>query len=182
MFNVIPTSIPDLIIIEPKLFKDSRGFFVELFNRQKFDDLGLGHLNFVQDNLSSSQKGILRGLHFQFPPYAQGKLVTALQGIVLDVAVDLRKNSPTYGKHETFLLEADKLRFLYVPEGFAHGFQVVSDTCLFYYKCTNLYHAESDAGLKWDDPDLGIKWEEIPPILSAKDEKQPAFAGFQSPF
>jgi dTDP-4-dehydrorhamnose 3,5-epimerase len=182
MYNIIPTAIPDVLIIEPKIFRDSRGFFTELFNKQKFEDLGLGHLNFVQDNLSTSQKGTIRGLHFQSPPYAQGKMVTVFQGCVLDVAVDLRKNSPTFGQHVAVELDADNLRYLFIPEGFAHGFQVLSENCIFYYKCTNYYNAPADGGVFWNDPALNLPWREIEPIVSEKDAKQPLLANLNSPF
>lgn len=182
MYNIIPTAIPDVLIIEPKIFRDARGFFTELFNKQKFEDLGLGHLNFVQDNLSTSQKGTIRGLHFQSPPHAQGKLVTVFQGCVLDVAVDLRKDSPTFGQHVAVELDAENLRYLFIPEGFAHGFQVLSETCIFYYKCTNYYNAAADGGIFWNDPALNIPWRDIPAVISDKDAKQPLLANLASPF
>ncbi|WNJ16043.1 dTDP-4-dehydrorhamnose 3,5-epimerase [Pontibacter sp. G13] len=181
-FRRLKTSLQDVYLIEPKIFGDDRGFFLELYNANKFKDIGLGHLNFVQDNLSFSRKGALRGLHFQRPPHAQGKLVSVLQGKVLDVAVDLRKNSPTFGQSVCVELDSEKRNMLYIPEGFAHGFQVISDECLFLYKCTNFYHPEADAGLAWDDPTLNIPWLDIPPVLSQKDQNHPHLAEFDSPF
>ncbi|MEZ4847079.1 MAG: dTDP-4-dehydrorhamnose 3,5-epimerase [Bacteroidia bacterium] len=181
-FRRFETSIPELVIIEPDIFGDDRGFFMELFNHNSFEEIGLGHLRFVQDNLSSSVKGTLRGLHFQRPPYTQGKLITVLQGSVLDVVVDLRKNSPTYGKSYSLELDSERKNMLYVPEGMAHGFQVLSETCLFFYKCTNVYNRESDGGIFWNDPELSIPWRDIPPILSEKDKNHPLLAEFDSPF
>ena len=131
-FRKLETSLPGIQIIQPDVFGDDRGFFMEMFNQRSFEEIGLGHLHFVQDNLSSSRKGIIRGLHFQKPPYAQGKLITVLQGKVLDVAVDIRKDSPTYGKCITAEMSAENKTMLYIPPGFAHGFQVLSDTCLLY--------------------------------------------------
>lgn len=181
-FHRSETEFEGLYIIRPDVFGDARGFFTELYNQQAFEAIGLGHLNFVQDNLSSSSKGIIRGLHFQEAPYAQGKLITVLQGSVLDVAVDIRKDSPTYGKHFQIELSADELTLVYIPEGFAHGFQVLSDQCLFSYKCTNFYHKPSDGGILWNDPSLGIQWHDIPPLVSAKDQALPPLAAFKTPF
>ncbi len=184
MLQIFPTEIPDVLLIQPKVFRDARGFFLESYNQQAFAAAGLSDLHFVQDNLSSSQKGTIRGLHFQHPPYAQGKLVAAFQGKVLDVAVDIRKGSPFYGKHVAVELDAEKMQFLYIPPGFAHGFQVLSDTCLFYYKCTNVYDAASDGGLLWNDVNIGVAWQalENAPVISEKDSKQTPFADFDSPF
>lgn len=178
----IDTTIPGLFILKPKVFRDSRGFFMETFNQKTYDELGMGSLYFKQDNLSFSQKGTIRGLHFQTPPNAQGKLVTVFQGSVLDVVVDIRKGSPTYGKYEAVVLDADDPTFFYIPEGFAHGFQVLSDTCLFYYKCTELYAPQADGGISLDDPSLNIPWREIPRIISEKDTKHPLLADYDSPF
>jgi dTDP-4-dehydrorhamnose 3,5-epimerase len=184
MLQIFPTEIPDVLLIQPKVFRDARGFFLESYNEVAFKTAGLGDLHFVQDNLSSSQKGTIRGLHFQLPPYAQGKLVSVFQGKVLDVAVDIRKGSPYYGKHIAVELDAEKMQFLYIPPGFAHGFQVLSETCLFYYKCTNTYHSASDAGLLWCDTNIAIPWRELDtsPIISEKDSKQMRLADFDSPF
>ena len=181
-FHKFETSLPGVWMIKPDVFGDDRGFFTELYNSQGFQDIGLGHLQFVQDNLSSSGKGIIRGLHFQGPPSAQGKLVTVLEGRVLDVAVDIRKNSPNYGDHVAIELDAAELTLLYIPVGFAHGFQVLSDRCLFSYKCTNLYDRSAEGGLQWDDPDLAIPWRDIPPVISEKDKNYGPFKAFETPF
>jgi dTDP-4-dehydrorhamnose 3,5-epimerase len=181
-FRRIDTPIPGLAIIEPDVFGDKRGYFKETYNRDAFRALGLD-LDFVQDNLSFSTRGILRGLHFQAPPHAQGKLVTVLQGEVLDVAVDIRTGSPTYGQHQAVLLSEDNHRMFWVPPGFAHGFQVISDTCLFAYKCTGLYNKPAEGGLMWSDPALGIEWP-LPDeaVISEKDHDYAPFGQFQSPF
>ncbi len=181
-FRKYETDIPGVFIIEPDRFGDSRGYFMELYNCRSFRELGLENINFVQDNLSHSAKGVLRGLHFQKPPHAQGKLITTLQGSVLDVVVDIRKSSPTYGKHYAFELSAEDPKCLFVPEGMAHGFQVLSDTCLFFYKCTRLYHKASEGSIYWNDPQLNLPWKGIPAVLSEKDENSPHFSDFESPF
>ncbi|MEM6263416.1 MAG: dTDP-4-dehydrorhamnose 3,5-epimerase [Bacteroidota bacterium] len=182
-FRRSETSITDLLEIQPDVFGDTRGFFAELYNHRHFDSIGLGHLSFVQDNLSLSRKGTIRGLHFQAPPFDQGKLVSVLQGKALDVAVDIRKGSPTYGHAVAVELSAEKLNMLFVPPGFAHGFQVLSESCLFSYKCTNFYDKASEGGLMWNDPALDIPWvEDIEPILSEKDQYYPTFKEFVSPF
>ena len=181
-FHKYETSLPDLLLIEPDVFSDDRGFFMELHNRHSFEKIGLDHLHFLQDNLSSSTKGTLRGLHFQGPPFEQGKLVSVLQGSVLDVVVDIRKNSPTYGKSFAVELNSVERKMLYIPGGFAHGFQVLSDSCLFFYKCTQVYNKSSEGGLAWDDPALEIPWRDIPPILSDKDRLHPKLSDFQTPF
>lgn len=182
-FNFIETKIKDLYIIEPKVFGDNRGYFMESYNRKDFVDAGLDMV-FVQDNESKSKKGVLRGLHFQ-TKHTQGKLVRVTQGEVYDVAVDLRKDSPTYGKWEGVLLSAENKRQFYIPEGFAHGFLVLSDEAVFNYKCTDFYAPEYDGGLLWNDPDVGIEWpldkiEEI--VLSEKDKKQPTLKELDLPF
>ena len=182
-FNFIETKIKDLYIIEPKVFGDNRGYFMESYNRKDFVDAGLDMV-FVQDNESKSKKGVLRGLHFQ-TKHTQGKLVRVTQGEVYDVAVDLRKDSPTYGKWEGVLLSAENKRQFYIPEGFAHGFLVLSDEAVFNYKCTDFYAPEYDGGLLWTDPDVGIEWpldkiEEI--VLSEKDKKQPTLKELDLPF
>ena len=182
-FNFIETKIKDLYIIEPKVFGDNRGYFMESYNRKDFVDAGLDMV-FVQDNESKSKKGVLRGLHFQ-TKHTQGKLVRVTQGEVYDVAVDLRKDSPTYGKWEGVLLSAENKRQFYIPEGFAHGFLVLSDEAVFNYKCTDVYAPEYDGGLLWNDPDVGIEWpldkiEEI--VLSEKDKKQPTLKELDLPF
>ena len=182
-FKFIKTKIKDLYIIEPKVFGDDRGYFMESYNRRDFVDAGLDMV-FVQDNESKSKKGVLRGMHFQ-TKFTQGKLVRATQGEVYDVAVDLRKDSPTYGMWEGVVLSAENKRQFYVPEGFAHGFLVLSDEAVFNYKCTNLYAPEYDCGLLWNDPDVGIEWplngiDEI--ILSEKDKKQKKLKELDLPF
>ncbi len=181
-FKKSKSQLTDLYIIEPDVFGDERGYFKEVYNHRAFDSIGLGDLEFVQDNLSYSQKGTLRGLHFQIPPFSQGKLVTVLEGSVLDVALDLRIGSPTFGQYESFELIASEHKMIYIPPGMAHGFQVLSESCLFMYKCTKFYHKESEGGIAWDDPHLKIPWKDIPPILSNKDQHYPIFRDFESPF
>lgn len=182
-FKFIETKIPDLYIIEPKVFGDSRGYFMESYNRNAFVEAGLT-MEFVQDNESKSSKGVLRGLHFQ-TKHTQGKLVRATKGEVWDVAVDLRKDSPTYGQWEGVFLSEENKRQFYVPEGFAHGFLVISDEAIFNYKCTDFYAPEYDSGLLWNDKDVAIEWpldgiEEI--LLSEKDKKQKTLAELDLPF
>lgn len=169
--NVIKTAIPDVLIFEPKVFGDERGFFFESFNHKLFEE-AVGYLvTFVQDNHSKSSKGVLRGLHYQLPPHAQGKLVRCVTGEVFDVAVDIRKSSPTFGQWVGVHLSGENKRQLWIPEGFAHGFLTLSDTVEFLYKTTNYYNQQSERGIRWDDPDLNIKWSEISsPMLSAKDK------------
>lgn len=167
--NIIKTEIPDVLIIEPKVFGDERGFFFESFN-QKIFEAAVGHpVNFVQDNHSKSSKGVLRGLHYQLPPYAQGKLVRCVVGEVFDVAVDIRKSSPTFGKWVGVNLSAENKRQLWIPEGFAHGFLTLSETAEFVYKATNFYHPASERGIKWDDSSIAVNWPMGEPILSSKD-------------
>lgn len=180
-FKAIHTGIEGLTIIEPDVFGDHRGFFQETYNQQAFAEMGL-HMNFLQDNMSFSGKGILRGLHFQAPPHAQGKLVSVIQGRVLDVAVDIRRSSPTYGQHYSIELSGENHRMFYVPEGFAHGFVVLSETAYFVYKCTRMYHRPAEGGLMWNDPGLGIDWGIENPIISDKDKEYGAFSEFESPF
>lgn len=182
-FNFIETKIKDLYIIEPKVFGDHRGYFMESYNKKDFFEAGLT-MEFVQDNESKSKKGVLRGLHFQ-TKHTQGKLVRVTQGEVFDVAVDLRKGSPTYGQWEGVLLSAENKRQFYVPEGFAHGFLVLSEVAVFNYKCTDFYAPEYDSGLLWNDPDVGIEWplegiEEL--SLSDKDMKQKTLKELDLPF
>ena len=179
--KVIETSIKDLVIIEPRVFGDERGYFMETYQQEAFEKAGL-HMNFVQDNQSMSKKGVLRGLHLQ-TKFSQGKLVRVISGEVYDVGVDLRKGSPTYGKYEGVLLSGDNKRMFYVPEGFAHGFLVLSDEAVFTYKCTQLYHPEYDAGIMFNDPDIGVNWplDGIEVVMSDKDKKLPALkeTGYQ---
>lgn len=170
--KVIKTDIPDVLIFEPKVFGDDRGFFFESFNQKVFEEAIGYKVNFVQDNHSKSCKGVLRGLHYQLAPYAQGKLVRCVVGEVFDVAVDIRKESPTFGKWVGVNLSAENKRQLWIPEGFAHGFLVLSEDAEFVYKTTSYYHPESDCGIKWNDPTLDIQWplNENNPLLSAKDD------------
>jgi dTDP-4-dehydrorhamnose 3,5-epimerase len=182
-FNFIQTAIKGLYIIEPNVFGDHRGYFMEAYNKKDFTEHGLT-MNFVQDNESKSGKGVLRGLHFQ-TKHAQGKLVRVTRGEVFDVAVDLRKGSPTFGRWEGVLLSEENKKMFYVPEGFAHGFLVLSDEAVFNYKCTDYYSPEHDSGLLWNDPDVGIAWplegiEEL--LLSDKDKNQKALKELDVPF
>lgn len=181
--NIIQTSIPDVVIIEPRLFKDDRGYFFESFSERDFN-AQVREVKFVQDNESMSSYGVMRGLHFQRPPYTQSKLVRCVKGAVLDVAVDIRKGSPTYGQHVAVELTEENHRQFFVPRGFAHGFAVLSETAIFQYKCDNFYHPEADGGISILDDSLGIDWR-IPTdhaILSEKDTKHPLLKDFDSPF
>jgi dTDP-4-dehydrorhamnose 3,5-epimerase len=181
--NVIKTDIDGVVIIEPTIFEDSRGYFFESFSQKKFFDK-VGQTVFLQDNESKSSYGVMRGLHFQKPPYAQSKLVRCVKGAVLDVALDIREGSPTYGKHVAVELTEDNHKQLFIPKGFAHGFAVLSDTAVFQYKCDEFYHPEVDGGINILDKSLGIDWK-IPTskaILSDKDTKHPMFNEFETPF
>lgn len=181
--NVIQTEIPGLVIIEPKVFGDCRGYFFESFSERNFKEQ-VADVDFVQDNESKSCYGVVRGLHFQKPPYTQAKLVRVVKGRVLDVAVDLRKGSPTYGKHVSVELTEDNHRQFFVPRGFAHGFAVLSEEAIFQYKCDNYYAPQSEGALAWNDPELGIDWG-LPAedaILSEKDMKHPFLKDLDSPF
>lgn len=175
------TKLSGLIILEPKVFGDERGSFMETYNRETFARLGLD-MTFVQDNESVSAKGVLRGIHFQRPPFAQGKLVRVVSGRALDYAVDLRRNSPTYGQYACVELSGRNKRMMYLPEGFAHAFLSLEDDTVFNYKCTNFYNKQSEDGLLWSDKDLGIEWPMDNPILSEKDLKLGLFKDFVSPF
>lgn len=169
--KVTPCEIDGLYVIEPKVFGDERGYFVETYNKQEFSEYGL-NMEFVQDNQSMSKKGVLRGLHFQ-KKHPQGKLVRVFSGEVFDVAVDLREGSKTYGKWFGVTLSDENKKQFYVPEGFAHGFLVLSDTAVFAYKCTDFYHPEDEGGIRWDDQDIGIEWpirDDMEIILSEKDQ------------
>lgn len=168
--EVIKTDIEGVVIIEPRLFRDDRGYFFESFSAREFTEK-VRPVDFVQDNESKSSYGVLRGLHFQKPPYAQSKLVRVIRGAVLDVAVDIRKGSPTFGRHVAVELTEDNHRQFFIPRGFAHGFSVLTDEVVFQYKCDNFYAPQSEGALAWDDPDLGIDWR-IPAdkvVLSEKD-------------
>ncbi|MDQ9183495.1 dTDP-4-dehydrorhamnose 3,5-epimerase [Cronobacter sakazakii] len=171
--KVVKTDISDVLIFEPKVFGDDRGFFFESFNQKTFMEAVGRKVTFVQDNHSKSACGVLRGLHYQLDPYAQGKLVRCVVGEVFDVAVDIRKNSTTFGKWVGVNLSADNKRQLWIPEGFAHGFLVLSETAEFVYKTTNYYNPESDRGIIWNDEDISIEWPLVrDPILSHKDKNQ----------
>ena len=174
------TFIEDLLIIEPQLFKDDRGFFYESYNKNNLDNI---NIVFVQDNESKSYKGVIRGLHFQAPPFEQTKLVRCVSGNILDVAVDLRTNSKTYGKFFSIELSSENNKQLFVPKGFAHGFQVLSETAIVNYKVDNYYNPKSDSGIIWNDKDLSIDWNlDLKPILSVKDLKLISFKELKSPF
>lgn len=179
----IKTEIPGVFIIDPSVFRDHRGYFLESFNLEKFKK-NVGSIKFVQDNESKSTKGVLRGLHFQNPPFAQAKLVRCIAGHVMDVAVDIRKGSPTYGKHVAVELSGENKRQLFIPRGFAHGFSVLSDTAVFAYKVDNVYAPESDSGIIYNDEDLNIDWcsTETEIQLSVKDKNLSFFKDLDSPF
>lgn len=168
------TPIKDLQIIIPTVFTDERGYFFEAYHQQKLEDLGLS-IDFIQDNQSFSQKGTIRGLHYQNPPYAQSKLVRVLSGEIIDVAVDLRKDSPTFGQHYSILLSAENQKQLFIPQGFAHGFSVLSETATILYKCDQVYHKESEGGIRFDDAELNIDWgvEVQSAVVSEKDMALP---------
>jgi dTDP-4-dehydrorhamnose 3,5-epimerase len=181
--KITETKLKDLVIIEPEVFGDHRGYFMESFKRDWFKE-HFPHIDFIQDNESQSQRGVLRGLHFQAPPFAQTKLVRVIQGEVLDVAVDLRKDSPTYGKHVSILLSGENKKQFLVPKGFAHGFVVLSDSAIFSYKVDNPYAPQHEEGIMWNDRDLKIDWlitdQEVQ--LSAKDQMLGAIKNLESPF
>lgn len=179
--EIIETGIPDLFIVKPVVFEDNRGYFFESYNKEKFLQKGIDQ-NFVQDNESKSMKNVLRGLHFQAPPYAQGKLVRVMKGAVLDVAVDIRRNSSTYGQWASIELTESNKWMYWVPPGFAHGFVTLEDNTVFFYKCTNMYNKVSEGSIRWNDPDLNINWGIENPILSEKDQLAPLFKDFISPF
>ena len=181
--NIIKTSIEGLLILEPRIFEDSRGYFFESFSQREFDEK-VGKITFVQDNESKSSYGVMRGLHFQRPPFTQSKLVRCVKGAVLDVAVDIRKGSPTYGQHVAVELTEENHLAIFIPKGFAHGFAVLSETAVFQYKCDEFYHPETEGGISILDDSLGIDWR-IPiaqAILSEKDIKHPLLNDFDSPF
>ena len=184
MIEVVKTEIPGVLIIEPKVFGDDRGYFMESFNAREFAEKTGIDVTFVQDNESKSRFGVLRGLHFQLPPFTQSKLVRVVKGKVLDVAVDIRKGSPTYGKYVTCEMTEENKRQFFVPKGFAHGFCVLSDEAVFQYKCDDFYHPEAEGAIAWDDPDIAIQWpvEVEKVILSEKDKHHPYLKDFDSPF
>lgn len=181
--NVLKTDIEGVLIVEPTVFGDNRGYFFESFSQREFDEK-VGPVRFVQDNESMSRYGVMRGLHFQRPPYAQSKLIRCVQGAVVDVAVDIRRGSPTYGRHVAVELTADNHRQLFVPKGFAHGFAVLSDMAVCQYKCDEFFHPDADDGISILDASLGVDWQ-IPAdkvILSDKDTRRRSFRDFESPF
>lgn len=182
--EIIKTDIEGVLIIEPRIFGDARGYFFESFNAKEFSEKTSLEINFVQDNESRSRYGVLRGLHFQLPPYTQSKLVRCVRGRVLDVAVDIRKGSPTYGKWVSCELTEENHRQFFVPKGFAHGFCVLSDDAVFQYKCDDFYHPEAEGAIAWDDKGVGVAWpisaEDI--VLSEKDKHHPQLKDFDSPF
>ncbi len=181
--NVIKTDIEGVVVIEPRVFDDARGYFFESYSKRRFDE-AVRPVEFVQDNESMSTRGVIRGLHFQRPPFSQSKLVRCVRGAVLDVVVDIRRGSPTYGRHVAVELTGENRRQLFVPRGFAHGFAVLSDEAVFQYKCDNYYHPESEGGISIADHSLGIDWRIDPAeaILSEKDLRNPMFSDFESPF
>ena len=175
------TSLNDVYIITPPVFGDNRGYFMESFNKKKLEKK-IGPVNFVQDNQSLSSKDVIRGLHYQAPPYAQGKLVRVIKGSVNDVIVDIRRNSSTYGKSLKVFLSAENFKMLWIPPGFAHGFETLEDETIFAYKVTNYYNKESEGSIKWDDPTLSIEWETQNPSTSEKDKDGELFENFCSLF
>lgn len=179
--NVLETSIPGLLEIDPEVFGDDRGYFYESYNKKSFVEAGIVD-EFVQDNQSFSAKNVLRGLHFQDPPHAQGKLVRVVTGAVLDVAVDIRRGSPTYGKHHKVLLTEKNKRMFWIPAGFAHGFLTLEDNTIFSYKCTSLYNKESEGSVLWNDPELKIDWGVENPIISEKDRLAEPLSALRSKF
>lgn len=179
--NVIKTEIPGLVEIEPAVYGDSRGYFFVPYQKDVFANIGLD-MDFVQDNQSMSSKGVLRGLHFQNPPFAQGKLVRVVNGSVLDIAVDIRRNSPTYGQHHKVLLTAENKKMFWIPPGFAHGFLTLEDNTIFSYKCTEVYAPKSEGSVLWNDQELNIDWEIENPSLSEKDENAPTFSELKTEF
>jgi dTDP-4-dehydrorhamnose 3,5-epimerase len=179
--EIIKTPLEGLLIIKPDVFEDDRGYFFESFNHEKFLQAGLD-LKFIQDNESRSKEGVLRGLHFQAPPFAQGKLVRVMRGSVCDVAVDIRKESPTYGKWESIILSGQNKWMYWIPPGFAHGFVTLEDDTIFFYKCTNVYSKVSEGSILWNDPDLNISWGIKDPVISDKDRISPLFSEITSPF
>ena len=179
--EIIQTPIDGLLVIKPRIFKDDRGHFFESCSKESFKNIGLD-LDFVQDNQSLSQKGVLRGLHFQNPPFAQGKLVRVIQGSVLDVAVDIRKDSPTYGEHFSIELSEENKTVFWIPTGFAHGFVALKDDTIFTYKCTGVYNKESEGALIWNDEDLNIDWRVVNPLVSDKDIQAGNFNDFTTQF
>lgn len=176
--KVTPTALPEVLIVEPRVFGDARGFFTESWNERVFNEAVGYPVRFVQDNHSRSSRGVLRGLHFQLPPHAQGKLVRVVSGAVFDVAVDMRKSSPNFGRWEGVELSADNHRQLWIPPGFAHGFLVLSESADFLYKTTDVYAPQAEGAVRWDDAAIGIQWPELglAPLLADKDARAPLLA------
>ncbi len=174
------TFIKDLLVLTPTLYEDERGYFLESYNKKQLDEIL--DVSFVQDNESCSQKGVLRGLHFQKPPYAQGKLIRVISGSVLDIVVDLRKDTASYGKHFKIILSDKNKQQLYIPKGFAHGFLVLENHTIFNYKCTNYYNKEAEVSISWNDVTLNIDWEIERPLISEKDKYALSFKDYISPF
>jgi len=174
------TSLKDLLLLTPQVYNDDRGYFMESYNKMRIGKMIKN--DFVQDNESLSRKNVLRGLHLQLPPHAQAKLIRVIKGSILDVAVDLRKNSDTFGQHFKHVLSGENKKQLYIPEGFAHGFLTLEDDTLINYKCSNYYHAESESSIVWNDPDLNIDWGIQNPILAEKDRYAEKFITFENPF
>jgi len=179
--EVSNTEIEGLLVIKPKVYQDERGYFFESWNRELFKSNGID-VDFLQDNQSSSSLGVVRGLHFQNPPNTQGKLVRVISGSVLDVAVDLRKKSPTYGRHKSIILSGENKIMFWIPPGFAHGFSTLENNTIFSYKCSGIYDKKSEGSLLWNDPDLNIDWKIENPIVSEKDKKSERFINFKSRF
>ena len=179
--EIIKTPLEGLLIIKPDVFEDERGYFFESYNREKFLTHGID-VTFVQDNESKSKRGVLRGLHFQNPPFAQEKLVRVMSGSVLDVAVDIRKDSPTYGEWSSIVLSGQNKWMYWIPAGFAHGFLTLEDDTIFFYKCTSVYNKESEGSIRWNDPDLQIDWGTDNPVISPKDQVAPMFKEFETRF
>ena len=179
--EIIKTELEGLLIIKPDVFEDERGYFFESYNREKFKNAGID-LKFVQDNESKSRKGVVRGLHLQAPPFEQGKLVRVMSGSVLDVAVDIRKNSPTYRKWASIELSGKNKWMYWIPPGFAHGFATLEDETIFFYKCTNIYNKDAERCFFWNDPDINIEWGIRDPVVSRRDTEAPRFRDFVSPF
>jgi dTDP-4-dehydrorhamnose 3,5-epimerase len=179
--EIIKTEIEGVLIIKPRVFEDKRGYFFESWSKATFEKQGLD-INFAQDNQSFSSKGVLRGLHFQNPPFAQGKLVRVIQGSVLDVSVDIRKNSSTYGKHVSVILSGENKTMFWIPPGFAHGFSTLENNTIVSYKCSGVYNKQSEDSLLWNDSDLDIDWQIENPIISEKDQNSKSFSNFNTQF
>jgi dTDP-4-dehydrorhamnose 3,5-epimerase len=179
--EVIKTQFDGLLVFQPKIFRDERGYFFEYFRKDVFKDLNV-NLEFVQSNESQSNKNVLRGMHFQNPPHEQGKLIRVVKGTVLDVSVDIRLNSATYGKWFSRELNETNKTILWIPAGFAHGFLTLADNTIFQYECTNYYHRESEGSIRWNDPQINIDWKVSDPVISDKDKSAPLFSDFQSKF